>query len=207
VKTSLPPSASATPPPHDAARAFAAGFAATTGKPRALPSLRSRSGRGVPAELDSADLDRVGFTYGSGLQHAVRTYACVRARLARLLSAKCNVTVQFAAVFEHVDRNGSKRNGFLESLSSVYLTRIKHSRKHSTSPAVASSSDRLEGALYMPRAGIAVRRRPCWGIHVVYLHWEPHSVFAPPTPMLRLLRGVGGDSRFGIATIADWPRR
>ena len=190
-----PATATALSAEPDAESAFAVGFAVALSSLNAWRSPRRRG----ESELTNADAASVGFTSSEGLLHAVRTYACVRKQLGRKLSAKCNVTIQFTPVCEHIDHNSAKPNGFLESLSSIYLTAIKH-RNNSARP----SSHRLEGALYMPRAGVAVRRRPCWAIHVVYFDDEPHSVFAPPTAKLRLLRGVGGDPDFGVATIADW---
>ena len=186
--------------PDDPERAFALAFARTRGG--LPPSQRLRRGVDERA-VELADPEHFGFTYAAGVVHAVGTYACVRKRLGRVLSAECNVTIQFTPVCEHVDRNNAKRDGFLESLSSVYVTEIARAR-NVRAQAPAPLSDRLEGALFMPRARVAVRRRPCWGIHIVFFDREPHSVFAALTHALEFVRGVGGDPDCGIATVADW---
>ena len=188
--------------------AFAIGYVARTESATGAGSsawrrypIRRRGGEAAVAPVDPRS---VGFSNEGGLLHALRTYSWVREHLGRRLSAECNVTVQVTAVDEHVDSNSSKPEGFLEALSSVYVSKIESRSGCAATATPPPSCDRLEGALYMPRARIAVRRRPCWAIHIVYFNDEPHSVFAPPTKALALARGVGGDPEFRVATVADW---
>lgn len=150
----------------------------------------------VPVDPATASLDADEcFT---ALRYAVATHSCVAQLLPAALAAQCNVTVQHDAVREHVDKNHSPE-GFLEGLCSIYVARIP------TRQSIVRISPK-EGALYMPRSNVAVKRRPCFSLHVVYFDAEPHLVVSPPGAYARHLRGVGGDADYSVGTIADWTK-